>query len=92
MNAFKDAFGRNYNLASDQFTKAIDEIGSFEIIQYDSFGSKTKYTDKNGNSTSYEYDNLMRLTKTTDAASYTEIREYDGNEEVEILDASDGWL
>ena len=26
MNAFKDAFGRNYNLASDQFTKAIDEI------------------------------------------------------------------
>lgn len=26
MNAFKDAFGRNYNLASDQFSKAIDEI------------------------------------------------------------------
>jgi len=26
MNAFKEAFGRNYNLASDQFTKAIDEI------------------------------------------------------------------
>lgn len=26
MNAFKDAFSRNYNLASDQFTKAIDEI------------------------------------------------------------------
>jgi hypothetical protein len=26
MNAFKDAFARNYNLASDQFTKAIDEI------------------------------------------------------------------
>lgn len=26
MNAFKDAFGRNYTLASDQFSKAIDEI------------------------------------------------------------------
>jgi len=26
MNAFKEAFGRNYSLASDQFTKAIDEI------------------------------------------------------------------
>ena len=26
MNAFKDAFGRNYNLASTQFTTAIDEI------------------------------------------------------------------
>ena len=26
MNAFKDAFGRNYSLASEQFTKAIDEI------------------------------------------------------------------
>jgi len=26
MNSFKEAFGRNYNLASDQFTKAIDEI------------------------------------------------------------------
>ncbi len=26
MNAFKDAFARNYNLASDQFSKAIDEI------------------------------------------------------------------
>lgn len=26
MNAFKEAFGRNYNLASEQFTKAIDEI------------------------------------------------------------------
>lgn len=26
MNTFKEAFGRNYNLASDQFTKAIDEI------------------------------------------------------------------
>jgi len=26
MNAFKEAFGRNYNLASDQFSKAIDEI------------------------------------------------------------------
>lgn len=26
MNAFKDAFGRNYALASDQFSKAIDEI------------------------------------------------------------------
>jgi hypothetical protein len=26
MNAFKDAFSRNYNLASDQFSKAIDEI------------------------------------------------------------------
>lgn len=26
MNTFKDAFGRNYSLASDQFTKAIDEI------------------------------------------------------------------
>jgi len=26
MNAFREAFGRNYNLASDQFTKAIDEI------------------------------------------------------------------
>ncbi len=26
MNSFKDAFARNYNLASDQFTKAIDEI------------------------------------------------------------------
>ncbi|MDN5274587.1 MAG: hypothetical protein JWP06_488 [Candidatus Saccharibacteria bacterium] len=26
MHAFKDAFARNYNLASDQFTKAIDEI------------------------------------------------------------------
>jgi len=26
MNAFKDAFGRNYSLASDQFSKAIDEI------------------------------------------------------------------
>lgn len=26
MNAFKDAFSRNYTLASDQFTKAIDEI------------------------------------------------------------------
>jgi hypothetical protein len=26
MNAFKDAFGRNYNLASAQFTTAIDEI------------------------------------------------------------------
>jgi hypothetical protein len=26
MHAFKDAFGRNYNLASDQFSKAIDEI------------------------------------------------------------------
>ena len=26
MNAFKDAFSRNYNLASTQFSKAIDEI------------------------------------------------------------------
>lgn len=26
MNAFKDAFARNYNLAADQFGKAIDEI------------------------------------------------------------------
>jgi hypothetical protein len=26
MNAFKDAFSRNYNLASDQFSKAIEEI------------------------------------------------------------------
>ena len=26
INAFKDAFARNYNLASDQFAKAIDEI------------------------------------------------------------------
>jgi len=26
MNSFKEAFGRNYNLASDQFIKAIDEI------------------------------------------------------------------
>lgn len=26
MNAFKEAFGRNYSLASDQFSKAIDEI------------------------------------------------------------------
>lgn len=26
MNAFKDAFSRNYGLASEQFTKAIDEI------------------------------------------------------------------
>lgn len=26
MNAFKDAFARNYNLASSQFSKAIDEI------------------------------------------------------------------
>jgi len=26
MNAFKEAFGRNYNLASDQFVKAIEEI------------------------------------------------------------------
>lgn len=26
MNAFKEAFGRNYNLASDQFSKAIAEI------------------------------------------------------------------
>ena len=26
LNAFKDAFARNYNLASDQFAKAIDEI------------------------------------------------------------------
>jgi len=26
MNAFKESFGRNYGLASDQFTKAIDEI------------------------------------------------------------------
>ena len=26
INAFKDAFSRNYNLASDQFSKAIDEI------------------------------------------------------------------
>lgn len=26
MNAFKDAFARNYSLAADQFTKAIDEI------------------------------------------------------------------
>lgn len=26
MNAFKDGFARNYNLASDQFSKAVDEI------------------------------------------------------------------